>query len=131
MTPVWPSYGVTRRTRARRAGWSAARLAGATQRFAVTIGVFVAGASFTDQVVTVLRRLPPGQVMTYGEVAAEAGRPGAARAVGNALRDASGVPWWRVVATTGRVNPHDVTEASRRLRAEGVCVRQGRVVRSL
>ncbi len=67
--------------------------------------------------------------MTYGEVAAEAGHPGAARAVGNVLRDVGGVPWWRVVTATGRVCPHDVGEATRRLRAEGVGVRDGRVVR--
>lgn len=84
--------------------------------------------SFTHDVVAVLRGLRPGQVMTYGEVAAEAGHPGAARAVGNVLRDVRGVPWWRVVAASGRVNPHDEADASRRLRAEGVPVRDGRVV---
>ncbi|MBW3605295.1 MAG: MGMT family protein [Actinobacteria bacterium] len=84
--------------------------------------------SFAAAVVAVLRALPAGHVVTYGEVAAEAGHPGAARAVGNVLRSVDDVPWWRVVASTGRVNPNAVAEATRRLRAEGVEVRGERVV---
>ena len=86
--------------------------------------------TFTADVLTVLRALQPGQVVTYGEVATEAGYPGAARAVGNLLRDGPDVPWWRVVAANGRVCPHAVAEATRRLAAEGVEVRNARVVRS-
>lgn len=89
----------------------------------------MADGRFTSDVVAILRALRPGQVVTYGEVAAEAGHPGAARAVGTVLRTSSGLPWWRVVAASGRVNPHDVAEATRRLGAEGVEVRDGRVVR--
>lgn len=85
--------------------------------------------AFADDVLGVLRDLTPGQVVTYGEVAAEAGHPGAARAVGNLLRDLPDVPWWRVVAANGRVCPHAVSEASRRLADEGVEVRDARVVR--
>lgn len=85
---------------------------------------------FTRSVVAVLRGIPPGHVVTYGEVAAEAGHPGAARAVGNVLRAVSDVPWWRVVASTGRVNPNAVGEATARLHAEGVEVRDGRVLRT-
>jgi methylated-DNA-protein-cysteine methyltransferase related protein len=84
---------------------------------------------FTNDVEAVLRTLRPGQVVTYGEVAAEAGHSGAARAVGTVLRTSSGLPWWRVVAASGRVNPHAVAEATRLLRAEGVEVRDGRVIR--
>jgi methylated-DNA-protein-cysteine methyltransferase-like protein len=86
--------------------------------------------TFATDVMTVLRALQPGQVVTYGEVATEAGYPGAARAVGNLLRDIPDVPWWRVVAANGRVCPHAVAEATRRLAAEGVEVRNARVVRS-
>ena len=86
--------------------------------------------TFSDAILTVLRSLEPGQVVTYGEVAAEAGYPGAARAVGNLLRDLEDVPWWRVVAANGRVCPHAVGEATRRLAAEGVEVRGMRVLRS-
>ena len=86
--------------------------------------------TFTADVLVVLHALQPGQVVTYGEVAAEAGYPGAARAVGNLLRNVSGVPWWRVVAANGRVCPHAVGEATRRLAREGVEVRNARVVRA-
>jgi methylated-DNA-protein-cysteine methyltransferase-like protein len=88
----------------------------------------VGDRTFTRDVEAVVRALRPGEVITYGEVAREAGRPGAARAVGNALRVVADAPWWRVVAASGRVNPRAVTEATRRLRAEGVEVRAGRVV---
>ena len=42
-------------------------------------------APFTDRVLTRTAAIPPGQVLTYGEVAAEIGHARAARAVGNAL----------------------------------------------
>jgi methylated-DNA-protein-cysteine methyltransferase related protein len=86
--------------------------------------------TFAADVLAVLRALQPGQVVTYGEVAAEAGHPGAARAVGNLLRDLPDVPWWRVVAANGRVCPHAVAEATWRLADEGVEVRGARVVRA-
>lgn len=89
----------------------------------------MADRRFTRDVEGVVRALRPGQVVTYGEVATEVGRPGAARAVGRVLRASSGLPWWRVVAASGRVNPHAVAEATRRLRAEGVEVHEGRVIR--
>jgi len=67
--------------------------------------------------------------MTYGEVAAEAGHPGAARAVGSYLRaTAEEVPWWRVVTSTGRLVPGHEQEQARRLRAEGIAVSAGHVV---
>jgi methylated-DNA-protein-cysteine methyltransferase-like protein len=79
--------------------------------------------SFDDDVARVLARLRPGEVVTYGEVAAEAGHPGAARAVGRFLSRSDGSqPWWRVVTTTGRLVPGHEAEHARRLRAEGVDV---------
>jgi len=77
----------------------------------------------------VLDALGPGDVVTYGEVAAEAGHPGAARAVGHYLARSGGAhPWWRVVAAGGRLAPGHEAEQARRLRAEGVALRGGRVV---
>lgn len=74
-------------------------------------------------------RLAPGEVVTYGEVATETGRPGAARAVGAVLaRVEEPIPWWRVVTSTGRLVPGHEREHARRLRAEGVGVAGGRVV---
>lgn len=82
---------------------------------------------FETAVLGVLRQLGPGEVVTYGEVAEEAGFPGAARAVGNVLRGGNDVPWWRVVTATGRLVPGNELEHARRLRAEGVTVSDGRV----
>lgn len=84
---------------------------------------------FHEAVGAVVAALEPGDVTTYGEVAAEAGFPGAARAVGTFLRDhGSGLPWWRVVTAAGRLVPGNETEHASRLAAEGVATRDGRVV---
>ncbi len=64
---------------------------------------------------------------TYAEVAEEAGHPGAARAVGNVLASSEGLPWWRVVTSTGRLVPGHEEVQARRLRVEGVAVRGNRV----
>lgn len=82
---------------------------------------------FQSSVAAVIGALQPGQVVTYGEVAAEAGYPGAARAVGTFLRDFHGYPWWRVVRSDGRLLPGHEDEQSGRLRAEGVALRDGRI----
>jgi methylated-DNA-protein-cysteine methyltransferase related protein len=86
---------------------------------------------FEQAVLEVLGSLEPGDVVTYGDVAAEAGHPGAARAVGRILATSDGdLPWWRVVTTTGRLVPGHEVEHARRLRAEGVDVVDGRVAPS-
>src|SRR5436190_1799154 len=83
---------------------------------------------FARAVVAVLDGLAPGDVVTYGEVAREAGYPGRARAVGTLLaRSGAGHPWWRVVTASGRLVPGHEVEHARRLAAEGVDVRDGRV----
>ncbi len=85
------------------------------------------GQDFTEAVIQVLEALEPGDVMAYGEVATEAGYPGAARAVGNLLRTVPGLPWWRVVNAAGRLAPRSEKEQAQRLRAEGVKVVNGKV----
>lgn len=76
---------------------------------------------FDEAVRRVLSSLGPGDVVTYGEVAREAGYDGAARAVGTLLaRDGDDLPWWRVVTSTGRLVPGHEAEHRRRLRAEGI-----------
>lgn len=84
--------------------------------------------SFPDRVAAVLRALARGEVVSYGEVAAAAGSPGAGRAVGRILRDLDDVPWWRVVRGDGRLVAPDPAGQARRLAAEGVTIRGGRVV---
>lgn len=83
---------------------------------------------FHDDIAEALWDLAPGEVVTYGELAAQAGHPGAARAVGNTLRDSTGFPWWRVVTSTGRLVPGHEVEQTRKLETESVTVRDGRVV---
>jgi len=71
-----------------------------------------------------------GEVVTYGEVALEAGYPGRARAVGRFLAEHGGDhPWWRVVTSSGRLVPGNERDQAARLRAEGVDVVDGRRVR--
>jgi methylated-DNA-protein-cysteine methyltransferase-like protein len=92
----------------------------------------VSAAAFDRAVYALVRRVPSGRAVTYGQVAALLGRPRAARAVGGAMRRCpAGVPWHRVVNAQGRI--------SRRARAagmvtqrlllerEGVTFRRGRV----
>jgi methylated-DNA-protein-cysteine methyltransferase related protein len=82
---------------------------------------------FADRVRVVVAGLAHGEVVTYGEVAAEAGLPGAARAVGTVLHHSEGLPWWRVVNASGRLAPGHERAQARRLRAEGVRVAGGHV----
>jgi methylated-DNA-protein-cysteine methyltransferase-like protein len=80
---------------------------------------------FEQAVDAVLAGLGPGDVVTYGEVAAEAGYPGRARAVGHFLaRRGNGHAWWRVVTASGRLVPGHEVDQALRLRAEGVPVDQ-------
>ena len=83
--------------------------------------------AFTEAAIEVIEAIPPGEVTTYGEIAAEAGFPGAARAVGNLLRTTPGLPWWRVVAASGRLVPGIEKEHAQRLRAEGITVKNDEV----
>ncbi len=89
-----------------------------------------AASAFEKAVAAVLEALAPGDVVTYGEVATEAGYPGRARAVGRVLAGSEGqFPWWRVVTATGRLVPGLEDDQARRLEAEGVVLRNGRVAR--
>lgn len=83
---------------------------------------------FEDAVHRVVGGTASGEVITYGEVAVEAGRPGAARAVGTVLaRTGRDLPWWRVVKSTGHLAAHKQQEQADRLGAEGVTVVDGRI----
>ncbi len=78
-----------------------------------------------------VRAIPRGRVASYGEIAARAGLPGRARLTGRALSempDDPHLPWHRVVRADGRLAcMRGQREQARRLRAEGVEVRDGRV----
>jgi methylated-DNA-[protein]-cysteine S-methyltransferase len=89
---------------------------------------------FHEQVLNVVRRIPVGRVATYGDVAAMAGKPRAARAVGNIMRGCGrpDIPCHRVIAAAGRLGGYGGNEAMKRalLVAEGVPV-SGSKVRQL
>jgi O-6-methylguanine DNA methyltransferase len=92
----------------------------------------MAGAgTFAQRVLNVVRRIPPGRVATYGDVAALAGRPRAARAVGNVMRGCGrpDVPCHRVVAAGGRLGGYGGNEVLKRslLVAEGITVSGSRI----
>lgn len=85
------------------------------------------GASSYDRIYSAVRKIPPGRVATYGQVAAAAGLPGHARLVGyalHALGEGAAIPWHRVINARGRIslgrrNGADITQRLR-LEREGV-----------
>lgn len=76
-----------------------------------------------------IRRIPKGKVATYGDVAAKAGYPGAARQVASVLKTTPGLPWQRVVGAGGQIRLRGELAHEQRLRleAEGVKFRGLRV----
>ena len=86
---------------------------------------------FRAKVLSVVRRIPRGRVATYGDVAELAGKPRAARAVGNILKDCgrADVPCHRVIAAGGRLGGYGGNEVLKRalLAAEGVPIHGTRV----
>jgi methylated-DNA-protein-cysteine methyltransferase related protein len=90
-----------------------------------------------EQIWNVVASIPRGQVSTYGAVARAAGLPGRARQAGFALRVAPeelNLPWHRVLGAGGRIvfprTSRQFKEQARRLRAEGVTVKDGRAAAS-
>jgi methylated-DNA-protein-cysteine methyltransferase related protein len=62
--------------------------------------------NFSHTVLMLVKKVPKGKVVSYGQVAAAAGSPGAARVVGGVLRGMTGedyrdIPWWRVINNQG------------------------------
>jgi O-6-methylguanine DNA methyltransferase len=85
---------------------------------------------FRQRVLSTVRRIPIGRVATYGDIARLAGRPRAARAVGNIMRDcrARDVPCHRVIAAGGAIGGYSDLPVKRALlRAEGLIVTSTRV----
>ncbi len=85
--------------------------------------------SFTDAVAEVVRGIPRGIVLSYGDVARRAGSPRAARAVAHALAHSKGLPWWRVARADHTLADAVAGEQAKLLRAEGVRVIGKRIVR--
>ena len=84
-------------------------------------------SAFYEAVYRLVRRIPRGRVMTYGQVATVLGCPRAARAVGYALRASKGegaLPWQRVINRRGGISTRTASEGEwaqqALLEAEGV-----------
>jgi methylated-DNA-protein-cysteine methyltransferase related protein len=63
-------------------------------------------SEFTDTVLFIIKAVPFGSVVSYGQVAALSGVPRAARQVGwvlNRSEGKDGIPWWRVINNEGRI----------------------------
>jgi methylated-DNA-protein-cysteine methyltransferase-like protein len=83
------------------------------------------------RILDVVRSLTPGEVVSYGDIAEDAGHPGRSRLVGRLLATTTEeVPWWRVVTSNGRLVPGSEGEQRQRLLAEGVTVTDGHVRRA-
>lgn len=77
-----------------------------------TIKILRQGAGMRDfhaRVVDIVRAIPKGSTMTYGEVAQKAGNPGAARAVGAimATNFDPNIPCHRVVGSAGKIGHYN------------------------
>jgi methylated-DNA-protein-cysteine methyltransferase related protein len=81
---------------------------------------------FTEKVVEIIKRIPPGRVMTYGQIAGLAGSPRAARQVVRILHSMSrkhNLPWHRVINAKGQIALQDeqaFEEQRMNLEIEGV-----------
>lgn len=91
--------------------------------------------NFSEKVYEAVKKIPAGKVATYGQIAAMAGNPRAARAVGGALHKnpyEGVVPCHRVVNAAGRLAPNFAfdgpMEQKIRLEAEGVEVSKDYIV---
>jgi methylated-DNA-[protein]-cysteine S-methyltransferase len=65
--------------------------------------------SFAERALEVVRNIPKGETLTYGEVAHAAGRPGASRAVGTAMKNNYDptVPCHRVIRSDGSLGDYN------------------------
>lgn len=91
-------------------------------------------ANWHQNVWKVVSEIPPGHVLTYGEVARLSGMPQAARRVSQALRRAPRglkLPWHRVINSQGKISfpqeSSDWKEQKDRLECEGVVFLKAKV----
>lgn len=77
---------------------------------------------FFERVYEIVRAIPRGRVVSYGQIARMIGFPRAARQVGWAMRKCpDDLPWHRVVMSDGTITGGEYAELRRaKLKAEGV-----------
>ncbi len=90
--------------------------------------------NFSEKVLELTSKIPKGKVTTYSEIARALGKPRAARAVGNALREnkcPDRIPCYRVVRSGGFAGGYsgvmNSREKIRRLERDGITVSGGKV----
>lgn len=89
--------------------------------------------AFTKDVIKVIQNIPPGKVMTYGQIAAHAGSPRGARQVARLLHSMSAkysLPWHRVINAEGKISIPDVESRKMQetlLKSEGVEVKAAQI----
>lgn len=77
-------------------------------------------AGYAERILACIEAIPPGRVMSYGDVAEYAGTR-SPRTVGRVLaRDGGSVPWHRVLRADGSLAEHLAVEQRHRLITEGV-----------
>lgn len=91
-------------------------------------------ANWYQSVWKVVSEIPPGHVLTYGEVARLSGMPRQARRVSQALRrapQAMKLPWHRVINAQGKISFPEDSDGWRRqkdiLESEGVIFLKGKI----
>lgn len=81
---------------------------------------------FTQRVVSIIKSIPEGKVVTYGQVAFMAGRPNGARQISwilNSMSEKESLPWHRVINSSGKISlpeGYGFEEQMYRLKREGV-----------
>ncbi|WP_105617180.1 MGMT family protein [Vallitalea okinawensis] len=87
---------------------------------------------YTKKIIEVIKDIPAGMVMTYGQIAAVAGNPRGARQVSRALHSMSKkhhLPWHRVINSQGKISlkGDGFEEQKKLLELEGVRVEKDKV----
>ncbi|MTH54815.1 DNA methyltransferase [Bacillus mangrovi] len=87
--------------------------------------------SFTVKAISIIKSIPEGRVMSYGQIAAAAGAPRGARQVARILHSMSGkydLPWHRVVSRNGELSIKDQSALEWQLKLladEGIEIEEG------
>ncbi len=89
--------------------------------------------NFKAQVLAFIKLVPKGKVVSYGQVAAAAGSPLAARQVGTVLRgidpSQNNIPWWRVINNQGEISIKGNWTATKELQ-KALLIKEGIAVNS-
>lgn len=86
----------------------------------------------SELIIEIIKNIPEGKVLTYGEVAARAGSPRSARLVSNLLHSCSDkydLPWHRVINYQGKISLRGILGEEQKLLLvmEGVEFENGKI----